>query len=216
MLETFNEILIEDLLIAEEDNKTINEVKYNYNSTLKEDLHELNMLNLIHEGVKEFYTKIGDGFKLKWRKNKNGSIDGNIQLATTKSLFADPKSFDFYDNETNENADINFFHPFDYSSAESYVGFIIKPDFVYKSLYYMSISDYQLNNLDLDFHGYTEMAVEARVFNHWQVVLLYYMGDIETGLSETETFKTEMPKIFPDWTWENFIAKFESLRLSTK
>ncbi|WP_336732808.1 hypothetical protein [Chryseobacterium sp. VD8] len=42
------------------------------------------------------------------------------------------------------------------------------------------------------------------------------MDGIGIGSVETETFKTEMPKIFPDWTWENFIAKFESLRLSNK
>lgn len=44
----------------------------------------------------------------------------------------------------------------------------------------------------------------------------YYMDGIGIDSVETETFKTEMPKIFPDWTWENFIAKFESLRLSNK
>jgi len=80
----------------------------------------------------------------------------------------------------------------------------------------MSISDYQLCNLDLDYEGYTQMALEGRVFNHWQQVLLYYMGDVDTGGSETETFKTEMPRIFPDWKWENFIARFESVRLSNR
>lgn len=60
------------------------------------------------------------------------------------------------------------------------------------------------------------MAIEARVFYNWQVVLLFYMNGVGIGLVETEIFKTEMPKIFPDWTWENFIAKFESLRVSNK
>ncbi|MCS4300847.1 hypothetical protein [Chryseobacterium sp. BIGb0232] len=80
----------------------------------------------------------------------------------------------------------------------------------------MSVSNYELNNLDLDYNGYTQMAFEARVFNHWQRVLLYWMNGEGIGSAETEAFKTEMPKIFPDWTWENFIAKFESLRLSNK
>jgi ribosomal protein L31E len=34
--------------------------------------------------------------------------------------------------------------------------------------------------------------------------------EIKTFINET--FKTEMPKIFLDWTLDNFIAKFESLR----
>ncbi|MFP9114356.1 hypothetical protein ACLI1A_10465 [Flavobacterium sp. RHBU_3] len=214
MNDFFDDPLIEVLLIARDKQKTIGEIKFHYGSTLKEILTVLNSLDGIHIGIKEFYSEITDGFELNWKKDKNGFIGGNIQLATTKYLFADPESFGLYDEATAENADIRFFHPLDYPSPESYVGFVIRPDSIYKSVYYVSISDYQLYNLDLDFNGYTQMAVEARVFNHWQKVLLYYMGVSETGVSETETFKTEMPKIFPDWTWENFIAKFENLRLS--
>ena len=80
----------------------------------------------------------------------------------------------------------------------------------------MSVSDYELQSLDLDYEGYTQMALEARVFNNWQRVLLYHMDGEGVGASESETFKTEMPKIFADWTWENFIEKFESFRLSNK
>jgi hypothetical protein len=139
-----------------------------------------------------------------------------MQLAETKYLFKDPEWLGFYDYDTDKDADIRFFYPFDYPSPESYVGFVIRPEVIHPSVYYLSIGDYELKNLDLDFDGYTKMAVESRVFNHWQVVLLYYMGSISIGSSETETFKTEMPKIFPSWAWENFIEKFESLRLSNK
>ena len=144
---------------------------------------------------------------------KKKGIGGKIKLVETKYLFSE-ENYILYDEGDDE--DLKYFRPLDYPTPETYVGFIIKPDVIYKSLYYMSVSNYELNNLDLDYEGYTQMAVESRVFNHWQRVLLYYMNGEGIGSVETETFKTEMPKIFPDWTWENFIAKFESLRLSNK
>ena len=82
-----------------------------------------------------------------------------------------------------------------------------------QSVYYLH-GDNELSNLDLDFHGYTEMAYEARVFNYWQRVLLEYTKGNSSEI--TEAFKTEMPQIFPDWRWESFIEKFESLRISKR
>lgn len=211
----FNKYLEHYIIRAKKDGR-IAEINFNVPGVLEADLQQFIRLDQIHTGIYDFYKNSCDGYGFEWSANKDEGVGGNIQLAETKYLFADTESFDFYDEDKNDEDDIKFFHPFDYPSAESYVGFVIKPDTIYKSVYYMGIGDYELNNLDLDFEGYTQMAIEARVFNHWQVVLLYYMGDINIGSSETETFKTEMPKIFPDWSWEDFIAKFESLRLSKR
>jgi hypothetical protein len=211
MLEYFSDFLEEYLLEAKEDFGTIEEVDGNGNPTLKTDFSELTQLNNIHIGIENFYRKRADGFELEWWADKENGIGGKLQFASTEYLFSEAGLYDEGDDE-----DLQYFHPLDYPTPETYVGFIIAPDMTHKSLFYMSVSNYELYNLDLDYEGYTQMALEARVFNHWQKVLLYYMGDTETGSSETETFKTEMPKIFPDWTWENFIAKFESLRLSNK
>lgn len=216
MIEFFDDPLIESLLHARDEQKKIIEVKYHYGTILREDLLELNRLDVIHNGIKEFYNEITDGLELRWKKHEDGFIGGNIQLAETKHLFADPKDNGIYYDETGDGNDLRYFHPFDFPTPESYVGFVIKPDTIYKSVYYMSISDNSLRNLDLDFQGYTQMALEARVFYYWQLVLMYYMNGKGIGEQETETFKAEMPKIFPDWSWENFIAKFESLRLSKR
>lgn len=201
-----------DLLLKAKEEKKIKNFDIRTKPSLKVELEDLNRLDIIHKGIKRFYEKRGNGFELEWWANEEKGIRGKIQFAQTKYLFAEDNNM--YDAEDAE--DLKYFRPLDYPTPESYVGFIITPDTIYKSLYYMSISDYELNNLDLDYEGYTQMAVEARVFNHWQRVLLYYMDGEGIGSVETETFKTEMPKIFPDWTWENFIAKFESLRLSNK
>jgi hypothetical protein len=180
-------------------------------ATLKIDLFELSRLNAVHIGIEDFYRNEGDGYEFEWSADEENGIVGKLEFASTQDLFSDAQLYNEGDDE-----DLQYFHPLDYPTPESYVGFIINPDMIHKSLFYMNVSNYELYNLDLDYEGYTQMALEARVFNHWQKVLLYYMGDVDTGRSETETFKTEMPKIFADWTWENFIARFESLRLSNK
>lgn len=75
-----------------------------------------------------------------------------MKLAETKYLFSE-ENYILYDEEDEE--DLKYFHPLDYPTQETYIGFIIKPDVIDKSLYYMSVSNYELNNLDLDYEGYT-------------------------------------------------------------
>ncbi|WP_445432792.1 hypothetical protein [Chryseobacterium indoltheticum] len=213
MFDNFNNFLLDYLLEANEDFKTIKEVLDNGgDGTVKKDLPELTRLEQIHNGIEKFYRTVNDGYGIEWWANEEKGIGGKFNFTQTEYLFAENNGI--YEEGDDEN--LKYFRPLDYPTPETYVGFIIKPDVIYKSLYYMSVSNYELNNLDLDYEGYTQMAVESRVFNHWQRVLLYYMNGEGIGSVETETFKTEMPKIFPDWTWENFIAKFESLRLSNK
>ncbi len=212
MTERFNNSLHESLLIIQEEFKTIKKIDCNGNISLKIDLPELTRLDIVHNGIEEFYKKSNDGWELEWYSDKEKGIRGKIKLAETKYLFAEDNGI--YDEGDAE--DLKYFLPLDYPTPETYVGFIIKPEVIYNSLYYMSVSNYELKNLDLDYEGYTQMAIEARVFNHWQLVLLHYMDGEDIGSVETKVFKTAMPKIFPDWTWENFIAKFENLRLTNK
>ena len=214
MTQPFTDSIYEALIIANEELKTIEELKSNGNPTFKEESTVLSRLDSVHPGIETYFRKLNNGYSKSWKKEKNGNIGGNIQLAELQHLLAGANGNGIYFNEDlPQDADIRFFHPLDFPTPETYVGFIIKPDTIYKSVYYLH-GDNELSNLDLDFHGYTEMAYEARVFNYWQLVLLEYMNGNSSEI--TETFKTEMPQIFPDWRWESFIEKFESLRISKK
>ncbi len=177
---------------------------------LETDIPALTRLDAVHNGIEDFYRNVADGYGFEWWADRENSIGGKLQFVSTEYLFSDSTFYEEGDNE-----ELKYFHPLDHPTPEISIGFIIKPDTIYRSMYYLTI-DYELYDLDLDYEGYTQMAIESRVFNYWQKVLLYYMGEMSTGSFETERFKTEMPKIFPDWTWENFIDKFESLRLSNK
>lgn len=74
------------------------------------------------------------------------------------------------------------------------------------------VGDKWVSGLDLDVEGYFKMAFASKVFFYWQVVLI----DIKEGTlsDETKTFKKEMPKIFTDFHWDEFVNLYESLRLS--
>ena len=212
--EYFFDLLVDYIQEVKEDNK-IKYLDYNLRSTLKEEISELDRLDKVHSGIKEFYTDYaGSGF-LEWYKDKNSGVGGHIKFIDMKSFLGDDLS-KFYDDELiEENEDIRYFRPWDYATPEAQCGFVIKPDVIYPSVYYNQAGRSSLHSLDLDYHGYTEMALEARVFYQWQVVLLHHNG-WHLGAVETEIFKKEMPEIFPDFSWDKFIERYESLRLSKK
>ena len=213
-IETFDEILIDKTLEAKEDYKSILEVNYEYGLPLEGVSKQLDKLNEVQIGIVDFYKNITDGFELNWSKDKKRIIGGSIELVKAEYLFKDQKEFGLYDDDTvKENDNIQYFQPFDICSSESEVGFIIKPDNIYKSVFYHEAGESELHSLDLDYNGYTIMAIEARVFDYWQLVLLHYNGS-SMGSAETKVFKEEMPKLFPGWTWKEFIEKYENLRLS--
>ncbi len=43
-------------------------------------------------------------------------------------------------------------------------------------------------------------------------ILLLLYGE-KYDFSTVDKFKTHMPILFPDWTWEGFVQKFEEVRL---
>ena len=214
MLESFTDRLDEALLEAQHSNKTIVSIDGDGNIPYEGNSPELNRLDSIHPGIEAFFKTVNNGYATNWKKDNDSFIGGNIQLAELRHLLAGTHGNGIYFNEDlPQDADIRFFHPLDFPTPETYGGFIIKPDEIYQSVYYLH-GDNELSNLDLDFHGYTEMAFEARVFTYWQRVLLEYMNGSSSEIMEI--FKAEMPQIFPDWSWENFITTFESLRISKR
>ena len=212
--EYFIDFLENFILEAKKENRIENS---NFKSFMTLDIESeaLKRLEKVHPGLKDFcMEKIGSGY-LEWHKDKYSGVGGNIKFIDMKSLFEEDLS-DVYDTEMiEENEDIQFFRPWDYGTPEAQCGFVIKPEEIYPSVYYNQTGRSSLHSLDLDYEGYTQMALEARVFYHWQVVLLHHAG-WNFGEEETIHFKKHMPEIFPDWTWEKFIARYEELRLSNK
>lgn len=206
---------LESFILKASKEKKIKDWDFRHTMPFEKENELLDRLDKVHTGVKEFCTNSTDGYVVEWEKDKSKGISGGIKIIDLKSLFEEDLS-SFYDEEMiEEEEDIQYFRPWDYATPEARCGFIIKPEEIYSSIYYNQVGRSSLHSLDLDYHGYTQMALEARVYYHWQRVLLHYTG-WDLGGPETEDFKKHMPQIFPDWTWESFIEKYESLRLSNK
>jgi hypothetical protein len=189
-----------------------------YKSKYKPPLSELSSgVIQIVDFFKEFKAiyERGNGFEMNW-VDSSGEITGKLEFLSADDIIRDwKKTLLIDDDDIEENYDIQYFHPFDLLAPEAQCGFVITPEKVYDSVYYHDAGESELHSLDLDFNGYCEMAVEARIFSYWQRVLLFLQGD-SIGEARTQLFKEYMPTIFPDFSWENFVSKYEGLRLSNK
>jgi hypothetical protein len=61
--------------------------------------------------------------------------------------------------------------------------------------------------------GYIQLLYMARGFGYWQQTLLWLQGNPEGNPNTVEEFKTYMPKVFPDFKWEEFVALYEKVKL---
>lgn len=209
----FNKIIIDKLLIAKYDDKTLVSVEKNYKLPLEKDIEQLDRLDSVHNGLKEFYTGKANGFKIEWKKEKKGFIGGSMNFVPAETIFGNWK-YDEWEIEQNEN--IQYFKPFDLFVPEAECGFIITPEEVFPSIYYRQLGEEpNLYSLDLDFNGYCQMAIEARIYTYWQLVILSINGSGK-GEAIAEDFKKDMPEIFPDFSWEGFVEKYNTLRLSNQ
>jgi hypothetical protein len=180
---------------------------YNLPANDQEQLSEL------PTAIQTLYT-YANGVEIRWQSTKDLAQGGRLQFLELENVLKDGLG-EIYDKEDLEEEELlEFFKPFDLVTDEAECGFLHRPGFASESMYYHRTGRPQLYNLDIDFSGYLEMALAARVYYYWPKVLL----DIQSGEESVETvnFKHNMPLVFPDFSWEEFKEKYQSLRLSTK
>ncbi|WP_010521974.1 hypothetical protein [Aquimarina agarivorans] len=177
-----------------------------------EIVNKANEVRFDDEIIKE-YKKKSNGRKIKWWKDSSKGIGGSINLLKMESMFE--KDIAIIDElKVNEylDKDLEFFRAIDIPSMNEEVGFFMIPDKKPTIDIYYRLAGENVSSLDLNFKGYLEMAFESKVYAYWQKVLV----DIQDNEASPEViiFKENMPKIFNDFSWEAFVEKYESLRLS--
>jgi len=158
------------------------------------------------------YENISNGFTLTWQTDKTRMINGRMHFLEMQYVMMDQKGKLYEEEDLEFEERLAYFKGFDLISETHSVGFLHGTDYESKSLYLHNSPEPELYDLDLDFEGYMEMALEAKIFEYWPLVLL----DIQTNSERPETtkFKKEMPKIFDGFDWDEFVEKYSSLRLS--
>ena len=67
----------------------------------------------------------------------------------------------------------------------------------------------RMDKLSHEISGFKEEASKLKA--HWQKAILSIRNKTENA--ETVKFKEHMPRLFSGWTWEEFIAKYESVKI---
>lgn len=205
----WNEELSLYLILAIESN-LISDFDDSYNLPITEDVLNNSKINMVTSCIIDFY-KMFDGFKLEW-SDTAGDLGGCMHFLKMEEVLQNWKGNLYDEDDLEENDLIEFFHPFDLITPEAQCGIMIGMEYEDHEIHYNYSGTAETLGLDVDFEGYLEMAKEARIFFYWPKVLLDIQNKEENP--ETLSFKKNMPKIFPDFKWENFVAKYESLRLS--
>ena len=79
-------------------------------------------------------------------------------------------------------------------------------------LYYLYFED-EPKGLNVDMEGYVQLLYMARGFAYWQEAVLSLQGNPSGSHSSLKEFKKMMPKVFPDFKWEEFVALYEKVKL---
>ncbi len=162
--------------------------------------------------ILDLYKSNSDGFKVQWYTDDSRSVGGQMHFPKMDHVLGTWEGILFDQEAVERNQMLGHFKAMDLISEQHSVGLLHNADFEANSLYY-HISPYEdLYSLDLDFKGYIQMAFEAKLYYYWPKVLLDIQSKSES--KETKDFREQMPKIFEDFSWDAFVEKYESLRLS--
>lgn len=200
--------LIEALYDAKETGK-ISDLEEDYNLPIALDL----LPDYLPVVLQELFL-LSNGMKVYWRSAHDEESGGQLYFLDVKNFLQDGQGITYQPETTGEDEPIRNFKKLDLITSEAQCGLLIDNESVNPELYYNETGYNQLHGLDLDFSGYLEMALAARLYNYWPKVLL----DLQSGEESVETsnFKHNMPLVFPEFSWSEFKEKYQSLRLSTK
>ena len=158
-----------------------------------------------------------DGFLVKWNEKEGEDPDvfGSINIRPLADLFdgllveLDPSvGYVINANHAQPISPTGVFRPLDFFVDEACVGFF--SDYGSKDeLYYhdFGISFYSLKT---DFAGYVTLLAHSYGYAYWQQVILNHEYGYRTDAAGR--FKEDMPRLFPDFDYQAFIALYESVK----
>jgi hypothetical protein len=157
-----------------------------------------------------FYEE-SNGFELDWEMLSSSDPDvlGRVKILSLAEVIQDWKDVVYFEDIELDDS-IRNFRPFDFFVDEACVGIYLEEDFD-NSLYLYNFNSEPFR-LDLDISGYIELLVAARGFLYWQNVIKALKTNTEN--SEEKRFRTFMPQLFSNFSFDDFSNTYESLRLS--
>ena len=173
----------------------------------------LNYWNRIQDiSLVALYKATANGFVIEWEA-KQITATGKLNFLPIEQIVQTWKDRLYYESDVEFNDLIAYYHPIDMPSETISCGMLITPNFVTQSIYLHHAPEPETFDLDLDLEGYVHMAKEACIFANWQLVLLN-IANLQHPI--IKQFRKTMPRLFPDFNWDAFVEKYESLKLSNQ
>ncbi|GGG23333.1 hypothetical protein GCM10011344_25100 [Dokdonia pacifica] len=144
----------------------------------------------------------------KTKSELNFKAEGTFDFITFERVMSNSWDDDLGGNDW--APDMKGFRPLDlFYDSDGFVGFYVERED--KKGLYLVHSDSSVSPLHIDFEGYLKLLSISRGFGWWQNALV----EISTGKHQpnVDSFKENMPKIFPDFKYEEFKELYESLRI---
>ncbi len=160
----------------------------------------------------DLYKVKANGFSIEWQ-GKQIEASGRLNFLPIEQIVQTWKDRLYYESDVEYNDLIAYYHPIDMPSETISCGMLITPNFVTQSIYLHHAPEPETFDLDLDLEGYVHMAKEACIFANWQLVLLN-IANLQHPI--IKQFRKTMPRLFPDFNWDAFVEKYESLKLSNQ
>lgn len=174
--------------------------------------------------LKDFHLK-NNGFGITWQAKKIKDLFGGFKFIPIEEIFQNYRNELYFEEDLEEDPLLENFRPFDEISPEVRCGFIDHPTEKIASIFILNQSNLNgLEDLDIDFDGYIELMKMCWAYNNWPYILLYIQGEELKNLypydrpykTLVDNFINNMPKIFPSFNWQEFVEKYNSLRLSKR
>lgn len=159
----------------------------------------------------QVYQK-SNGMRIQWKATNIEQAYGRMEFLEMEAVLSSWEDSVYEPGDLELNEMLEFFHPFDQVSPEILCGFMITLDETYESIYLNVSGETDTPFLDLNFDGYVSMLYESRAYKNWPIILLNISdNDLDSPL--IRDFKSDMPALFPDFDWDRYVARYQSLRL---
>lgn len=201
---------IEKSLVSASDKIAISKCTFG-NGINKRDLQLLKEIGV----PEEFYQERDAfwGFRLIWNAKFGNDefASGSINILDISKSFDDWEGI-LYFSHTHADSLRRDFKIIDYYLNEHACG-IIWGQNKDLTIHYIAMDGTPPVSMDLDIQGYIEMMLLSKGYTQWQMAILNLLYGNEYDFANVYDFKAHMPILFPGWTWEGFVQKFEEVRL---
>ena len=157
------------------------------------------------------FYRFFDWLKIDWKSTESGEFQVDCEGVVDFIPLAQALS-DAWDKDLGGNdwaPEMLGFRPLDcFYDVDGMVGFFVGRNDM-KGLFLFS--DSELYPLHVNFEGYLKLLGMSKGFGWWQNALV----QISTGIHKpnVDSFKEKMLQVFPDFSWNQFVELYESLRI---